>query len=77
MKTTTLPILLLACALTGCLKYDHATDPDPKSNANSIKFRVTRIEGCEYIVFLGDGSEYLTHKGNCTNRVHFPGLEAQ
>lgn len=34
-------------------------------------YKVTTVDGCEYIAFYTkDGWWVLTHKGNCTNRIH-------
>jgi hypothetical protein len=37
-------------------------------NPNKIKV----IDGCQYIqTFNGQGGWTLTHKGNCTNKIHY------
>ncbi len=57
-----LPLILLsALLLCGCGdNVTYVTDID------GDRHPVTRIEGCEYIVF----SRSITHKGNCTNHQY-------
>jgi hypothetical protein len=34
--------------------------------------KIKVIDGCQYIqTFNGQGGWTLTHKGNCTNRIHY------
>ena len=51
--------------LMGCVEKEEneieVADPFP------YIFRVTTIEGCEYIIIHGGNRAGITHKGNCKN----------
>lgn len=61
-----IPLLLLGCSgkNSTSLKYV-ATLPSDVLGLNSVY--ETTIENCEYLVY----DRSLTHKGNCTNLIHY------
>ncbi len=32
---------------------------------------ITKIDGCEYFLFQGYYADFCTHKGNCSNPIHY------
>lgn len=41
-----------------------------------LRWSETNIEGCQYLSFkTADGYLVVTHKGNCTNEIHWRRLE--
>ena len=47
---------------------------EPLKNTSSNRFtnyKIIIIEDCEYIMYKSSNSySHITHKGNCTNRIH-------
>jgi len=60
-------LVLLGISLFGCDKQEERT-------VNEENYKIKRIDGCEYIEFDYGYSNYrvysLTHKGNCSNKIH-------
>lgn len=73
MKPTYL--LLAALVLSGC---GDSYAPSRVRDANGVmiipsnRVSTVRIEGCEYIQWYYDGSAGMSHKGNCSNPIHYP-----
>ena len=46
------------------------TNSDFKINGTEIK--IYTIDSCEYIgVVIGSRADFLTHRGNCPNKIHY------
>lgn len=56
-------LLLCVLCLVGCDDFNKESD--------SFHYKIINIEGCEYIAFHTYGATSITHKGDCTNKVHF------
>jgi hypothetical protein len=55
-------IILMALMLAGCVKAERRT--------NEGGMKVIRIEGCQYILYIGYTVAGLAHKGDCDNPIH-------
>jgi serine protease inhibitor len=56
--------LLLICLIVGCLK-----DYEIKSTLNKIN--IINYDNCEYIYISDAHQGFLSHKGDCANRIHY------
>jgi hypothetical protein len=59
-------ILMISCSTKNVdIKF---TD----TSINGVDIKTYTIDGCEYIgVVTGTNSDILTHKGNCSNPIHY------
>ncbi len=60
MKIVSILILLVAAGCGG--QYN--------LRENGFDYKITIIDGCQYIEFHTYGYPSVTHKGNCTNLIH-------
>jgi len=68
-------ILILSITILGCstpnIKNTGSTGITYGKDVMTIKNY--EIDGCQYIGSLVGGySDWCTHKGNCTNQIHYP-----
>lgn len=74
-------LVLLVSVLVGCgvpqvkrLRLS-LTNTTPTYIMHSPRVRTIVIDGCQYLesrnIIRGDSSHSLTHKGNCTNSIHY------
>lgn len=73
--------ILFGLSITGVFLQSCSTDTRPvadevipetviPNDSNFEKFRVMRIDGCQYIHYTSFKRAGLTHKGNCNNPIH-------
>lgn len=86
MKKIYLIAIFCALAFAGCSnKIEQGNGIDSISeeqktiiidNAGSVYYSIIIIDGCEYIFGRDhggyNGGYFLTHKGNCKNKIHQP-----
>ena len=56
-----LSVILIGMVIPSFIQYGNIKEKD-----DVYRGKVVVIEGCEYIVVMGD----VVHKGNCTNIIH-------
>ena len=55
-------MLIISISLLGCVKEN-----EPEGS----KLPIINIDGCEYFRMFYDNHAFYTHKGNCSNPVHY------
>ena len=75
MKYTIIAIVLIFSSCTSDYPDKHVEQKHYDLDLPNSQSTITEytIDGCQYIGFLGGDSRsnYLTHKGNCTNPIHY------
>ncbi len=76
MKYTIIAIVLIISSCTSDYPDKHVEQKHYDLDLTDGQFTITEytIDDCQYIGYLtkGDGRyNYLTHKGNCTNPIHY------
>lgn len=65
-------VVIIVClmGLVGCDRSGVPVRQNPSDELPGLCNKIIVFEGCEYLYGEIDRSAYLTHKGNCNNKIH-------
>ena len=62
-------IMFALCCISIYCAVNSDNRQEPQKSQDGYYYRITVIDGCEYVYFANLSTPTLTHKGNCTNHV--------